>query len=90
MELRDICMGRKSIIVTDTVKNNQDGTVKAVDNPIYAFEPTGANKSLELIGKHLGMFNSSSIDVTNTDGSFNRPTIIELVAPKVNADESTD
>lgn len=90
MELRDMCMGRKSVIVTDTVKNNQEGTVAAVDNPVYAFEPTGANKALELLGKHLGMFNSSNIDITNSDGSLNRPTIIELVAPTVTQDESTD
>lgn len=56
MELRDMCMGRKSVIVTDTVKNNQEGKVITVDNHIYAFEPAGANKTLELIGKHLGMY----------------------------------
>lgn len=30
------------------------------------------------------------IDHTNSDSSLNRPTIIELVAPTVNQDESTD
>ncbi|EQA03363.1 bacteriophage terminase small subunit domain protein [Glaesserella parasuis MN-H] len=47
------------------------------------FEPHAANKALELLGKHLGMF-KDKVDVTNSDGSL-RPTIIELVAP----DEST-
>ncbi|MGX2974477.1 terminase small subunit [Ursidibacter arcticus] len=65
MELRDMCMGRKSVIVTDTVKNNQEGKVIAVDNPIYAFESAGANKALELIGKHLGMF-SQRVELSGT------------------------
>ncbi|MFP4773896.1 terminase small subunit [Pasteurella multocida] len=82
IELRDMCMARKSVIVTDTVKNNQEGTVTAVDNHVYAFEPAGANKALELLGKHLGMF-KDRVDVTNSDGSLNRPTIIELVAPGI-------
>lgn len=89
MELRDMCMGRKSVIVTDTVKNNQEGTVNTVDNHVYAFEPAGANKALELLGKHLGMFKERA-DLTNSDSSLNRPTIIELVSPSVNSNESTD
>ncbi len=65
MLVRDMCMGRRSVIVTDTVKNNQEGTVTAVDNPVYAFEPTGANKALELLGKHLGMF-SQKVELSGT------------------------
>lgn len=75
MELRDMCMGRKSVIVTDTVKNNQEGTVTAVDNPVYAFEPTGANKALELLGKHLGMF-KERIDLTSDDKPL--PAVINV------------
>ncbi|HHE3599680.1 terminase small subunit [Pasteurella multocida] len=63
IELRDMCMARKSVIVTDTVKNNQEGTVTAIDNSVYAFEPAGANKALELLGKHLGMF-SQKVEVS--------------------------
>lgn len=66
LEVRDICMGRKSIIVTDTVKNNQEGKITAVDNPVFAFEPSGANKALELLGKHLGMF-KDRVDLTSGD-----------------------
>lgn len=36
----------------------------------------------EKLGKHLGMF-KESIDHTSSDGSM-RPTVIELVAPKIN------
>ena len=55
-EVRDICMGRKSVVLTDVVKNAQEGTVNAIDSPMFVFEPTSANKALELLGKHLGMF----------------------------------
>ena len=55
-EVRDICMGRKSVVLTDVVKNAQEGSVNAVDSPVFVFEPTSANKALELLGKHLGMF----------------------------------
>ncbi len=75
MELRDMCMGRKSVIVTDTVKNNQEGTVNTVDNHVYAFEPAGANKALELLGKHLGMF-KERVDLTSGDKSL--PTVINV------------
>lgn len=55
-EVRDICMGRKSVVLTDVVKNAQEGSVNAVDSQVFVFEPTSANKALELLGKHLGMF----------------------------------
>ena len=55
-EVRDICMGRKSVVLTDVIKNAQEGSSNAVDNPVFVFEPTSANKALELLGKHLGMF----------------------------------
>ncbi|TYG33305.1 terminase small subunit, partial [Lonepinella koalarum] len=44
-----------------------------------------ANKALELLGKHLGMF-KDKVDLTNSDGSF-MPTVIELVAPSLEKDK---
>lgn len=85
-ELKDICLGRKSIVITDTLKNGQEGKVKTVDNPVFLFEPASANKALELMGKHLGMF-KDRIDVNSSDGSLS-PTIIQLVAPDIKEDES--
>lgn len=75
-ELRDICMGRKSIVVTDTVKNSQEGTVNSVDSPVFCFEPTAANKALELLGKHLGMF-KDRVDITSGDNPL--PARINVV-----------
>lgn len=88
-ELKDICLGRKAIVVTDTVKNTQEGIVNAVDNTVYLFEPSGANKALELLGKHLGMF-TQKVDVTSSDNAL-QPTVIQLIAPAGFGDEnSTD
>lgn len=88
LEVVAISMGKQKI--TETELSKVDGSIVPVDVEKACFEPHAANKALELIGKHLGMFNSSNIDITNSDGSLNRPTIIELVAPTVNVDESTD
>jgi len=55
-ELRDICMGRKPIRITEVIKNAQAGTAESVEVDVNAFEPTAANKALELLGKHIGMF----------------------------------
>ena len=74
-EVRDICMGRKSVVTTEVIKNAQEGDVKAVDNPVFVFEPTSANKALELLGKHLGMF-KDKLDVTSGDKSL--PTVINV------------
>ncbi|HDZ6775714.1 TPA: terminase small subunit, partial [Mannheimia haemolytica] len=40
------------------------------------------------LGKHLGMF-KDKVDLINSDGSLNRPMVIELIAPSLD-DESTD
>ncbi|MFY2843583.1 terminase small subunit [Achromobacter ruhlandii] len=57
-ELRDICMGRKPVTISEVVKNGQDGKATAVDVCVSVLEPTAANRALELMGKHLGMFPS--------------------------------
>ncbi|WP_288061370.1 terminase small subunit [Rodentibacter caecimuris] len=65
-EYRDICMGRKPLTITTVVKNTQEGTAKNIDTECFIFEPTGANKALELLGKHLGMF-KDRVDLTSGD-----------------------
>ena len=65
-ELRDICMGRKPVRITEVVKNAQLGEVTAREVEVYALEPTGAGKALDLLGKHLGMFVYKVEDVTPT------------------------
>ena len=66
-ELRDICMGRKPVRITEVVKNAQLGEVTAREVEVYALEPTGAGKALDLLGKHLGMF-VDRMELSGRDG----------------------
>lgn len=81
-ELRDICMGRKPIRITEVIKNAQAGTAESVEVDVNAFEPTAANKALELLGKHIGMF-KEKLEHSGPDGGPipTMPTTIQLVAP---------
>ena len=74
-EYRDICMGRKPLTITTVVKNAQEGTVQSVNTECFVFEPTGANKALELLGKHLGMF-KDRVDVTSGGNAL--PAVINI------------
>lgn len=51
MEVRDVCMGRKEM---PFVKVTKDGDI--IEGKALSFEHQGANKSLELLGKHKRMF----------------------------------
>ncbi|EEP48439.1 TPA: terminase small subunit [Haemophilus influenzae] len=74
-EYRDICMGRKPLTITTVVKNAQEGTAQSVNTECFVFEPTGANKALELLGKHLGMF-KDRFDVTSGGNAL--PAVINI------------
>lgn len=74
-EYRDICMGRKPLTITTVVKNAQEGTAQSVNTECFVFEPTGANKALELLGKHLGMF-KDRVDVTSGGNAL--PAVINI------------
>lgn len=77
LEIISMSTGKQKI--TETELSKVDGAIVPMDVEKVCFEPHAANKALELLGKHLGMF-KDKVDVTNSDGSL-RPTIIELVAP---------
>ncbi len=57
-ELRDICMGRRAITITEVVKNTSEGKADSADLTVKAFEPASAARALELLGKHQGMFST--------------------------------
>ena len=63
-ELKDICMARKAVKVMTIVKNAREGTAEPVETEGMMFEPAAANRSLELLGKHLGMF-TEKVDMTS-------------------------
>lgn len=54
------------------------------------FNPKDANKALELLGKHLGMFKdepSSVVAIQNNVGNATKRIVRRIVAPKPAADE---
>jgi phage terminase small subunit len=66
VEVKERCMQRKPVMVWDA---RQKAMVQKLDeegNNVWEFDSNGANKALELLGKHLAMF---------TDNVNNKHTI---------------
>lgn len=72
----DISMGKKATVITIPSKSENGGVV-GNDVAQFVYEPSAANKALELLGKHLGIF-KDDVDITS-GGKPLQPTIIELV-----------
>lgn len=81
-EVRDICMGRKTVKVVEVAKFEGEATPHEVDSLV--FDPVGANKALELLGKHIGMF-GDKLDVTSNGQTVSSGV---LVVPEVAKDEA--
>ncbi|MCT8848245.1 terminase small subunit, partial [Glaesserella parasuis] len=65
LEIISMSTGKQKI--TETELSKVDGSIVPMDVEKVCFEPHAANKALELLGKHLGMF-KDKVDVTNSDG----------------------
>ncbi|MDO9759097.1 terminase small subunit [Glaesserella parasuis] len=66
LEIISMSTGKQKITKTELSK--VDGSIVPMDVEKVCFEPHAANKALELLGKHLGMFKDKvevSADVTN-------------------------
>lgn len=72
----DISMGKKATVITIPSKS-ENGEVMGNDVAQFVYEPSAANKALELLGKHLGIF-KDGVDITS-GGKPLQPAIIELV-----------
>ena len=81
-EVRDVCLGRKSVKVVEVVKFEGEATPHEVD--ALVFDANGANKALELLGKHIGMF-GDKLDVTSNGQTVSSGV---LVVPEVAKDEA--
>lgn len=65
-EVRDICLGRKKVKVVEVLK--AEGVISAEEIEKSFFDPAGANRALELLGKHMKMFtdkfeHTGSVDI---------------------------
>lgn len=81
-EVRDVCLGRKSVKVVEVVKFEGEATPHEVD--ALVFDANGANKALELLGKHIGMF-GDRIDMTSGGQALQSGV---LLVPEVAKDEA--
>ncbi|MCK3654237.1 terminase [Pasteurellaceae bacterium Macca] len=70
-----ISMGEESTIETIPAKT-PDGEMVGNDIACFKFEPSAANKALELLGKHLGMF-KDRVDITSAEQPI-LPSLKEL------------
>ena len=61
-EVRDICMGRKKVKIVEVAKF--EGVISTSEIEAKMIDPAGANRALELLGKHIGMFRDN-VDVTS-------------------------
>ncbi len=69
-EVRDRCMQRKPVMVFDRESRQmvQKIDVKTGEG-MWTFDSSGANRALELLGKHLGMFTDRR--KVEAEGAFN-------------------
>ena len=81
-EVRDVCLGRKSVKVVEVAKFEGEATPHEVD--ALVFDANGANKALELLGKHIGMF-GDRIDMTSGGQALQSGV---LLVPEVAKDEA--
>lgn len=75
LEIIAISTGKQTITETE-IARTEGGVVVGTDVVKTCFEPHAANKALELLGKHLGMF-KDRVDVTSGDQTL--PTAINVV-----------
>ena len=63
LENIEISMGKRATVITNIRKDSETGELVGDDIMQFVYEPTSANKALELLGKHLGMF-SQKVEVS--------------------------
>ena len=84
-EITDRCLQRIPVMYFDKEKKEYVQEKDADGEGVWTFQPTGANKAVENIGRHLGMFN----DKLTLDGTVNSVvTIFEL--PDNGRSDATD
>ncbi|EFM88762.1 Terminase small subunit [Actinobacillus pleuropneumoniae] len=84
LENIEIAMGKRKTIITIPSKN-ADGEMVGSEIEHFVYEPSAANKSLELLGKHLGMF-KDRVDLTTNDKPL--PTAINVVFSNEREDDN--
>lgn len=55
--------------------------------PVWEFDSSGANRALELLGKHIGMFEKDNLQ-RKTDNALLNPDLAAAIAQKLNLNAS--
>jgi phage terminase small subunit len=74
-EVSDRCMQAVPVMKFDPVNKCMVQATDEFGNDIWQFDSAGANRSTELIGKHLGMFITSKIELPVNPLQEKRPSI---------------
>lgn len=74
LENIEIAFGKKAVIKTE-IRKSENGELVGDDIAQFVYESSSVNRSLELLGKHLGMF-KDSVDITT--GGKPLPTTINV------------
>lgn len=64
----EVCTGQKETVITEVLKNTMDNTVHAHDTERKLYDASAANRALELLGKHLGMF-KDKVELSGANGA---------------------
>ncbi|OOF47868.1 terminase [Rodentibacter genomosp. 1] len=83
LEVIAMSTGKQSVTET-VVTKSENGEAIGTDVVKSCFEPHAANKALELLGKHLGMF-TQKVDITSSDGSMALGSLRDLFSDDTKA-----
>lgn len=74
-EVAERCLQRAPVMAGEFQERDEEG------RHVWQFNAPGANKALELLGKHLGMFNKIEVSGPN-GGPIQQAITVEFVKPK--------
>lgn len=63
-----ICSGQEEVELTEIIKDTMNNTVETHLTVQKVLEPSAANRALELLGKHLGMF-KDKVELSGANGA---------------------
>jgi len=76
------CMQAQPVMVFNPIEKQMEQKTDSEGNGVWEFDSNGANKALELMGKHVAMFTDKSDINTNNPAS---EQILKKIAEKLNA-----
>ena len=74
-EVSQRCLQRKPVIVFNREKKRKEQAVNDNGEGVWAFDSSGANRSFELLGKHLGAF----VEKHQLVGENGEPLIVNII-----------